>query len=231
MNSSTDPRARTRVLREFDHNVTITHPDDLDLSNHLSVGSQSIVSRETVQNAIDSGYREGWNQGFDEARAAVDQAFDAERQTWRNEQERRLTSALTALSIAASEFQRRRAFELTVLEDAVAAAAFDLACALLGRELELTASPGRDAVARALSLAPAAENLALRLNPADMETLGDIEDLLIGRQCTLVPDPSIESGGCLLDAKDCHVDARLSTAVARARQAMIVAREEPTTDD
>ncbi len=230
MNSSTDPRSRTRVLRESDRNVTITHPNDLDLSNHLSVGSQSVISPETVQSAIDSGYQEGWSRGYDEARTAVEQAANAEREAWRVEQEGRLTSALTAVGTAASEIRHRRALELTSLEDAIASAAFDLACALLGRELELARSPGRDAVARALSLAPATERFALHLNPADIETLGDLEDLLAGRQCVLVPDPSVESGGCLLEAKDCQVDARLSTAVGRARQAMFVAPREEATD-
>ena len=228
MNSSTDPRFRTRVLRVAEGNVTTTLPDELDLSTYAAAGSQSIVSPEMVGSAIESGYRDGWDQGFNEARTAVEQAADDERDAWLQEQGRRLGSALDALASAVVEFQIRRTLDLTNLEDRVATAAFDLAAALLGRELELTRSPGRDAVARALALAPPNESLVVRLNPADVETLGSIEDLLPGRRYQVISDPSIESGGCLLDAKDCQVDARLTTAIARARQAML---DEPGVGD
>lgn len=221
MNSSTDPRFRTRVLRVAEGNVTTTLPDELDLSTYAAAGSQSIVSPEMVGSAIESGYRDGWDQGFNDARTAVEQAADDERDAWLQEQGRRLGSALDALASAVVEFQIRRTLDLTNLEDRVATAAFDLAAALLGRELELTRSPGRDAVARALALAPPNESLVVRLNPADVETLGSIEDLLPGRRYQVISDPSIESGGCLLDAKDCQVDARLTTAIARARQVML----------
>ncbi len=228
MNSSTDPRSRTRVLRAADGNVTTTRPDELDLSTYVIAGSQSIVSPEMIGSAIESGYRDGWDQGFNEARTAVEQAADDERDAWLQEQGRRLGSALDALASAVVEFQIRRTLDLTNLEGRVATAAFDLAAALLGRELELTRSPGRDAVARALALAPPNESLVVRLNPADVETLGSIEDLLPGRRYKVLSDPSIESGGCLLDAKDCQVDARLTTAIARARQAML---DEPGVGD
>ncbi|MGC1513864.1 MAG: FliH/SctL family protein [Acidimicrobiales bacterium] len=228
MNSSTDPRFRTRVLRVAEGNVTTTLPDELDLSTYAAAGSQSIVSPEMVGNAIESGYRDGWDEGFNQARTAVEQAAAAERDAWLQEQGRRLGSALDALASAVVEFQIRRTLDLTNLEDHVATAAFDLAAALLGRELELTRSPGRDAVARALALAPPNESLVVRLNPADVETLGSIEDLLPGRRYQVLSDPSVESGGCLLDAKDSQVDARLTTAMARARQAML---DEPGVGD
>ncbi len=221
MNSSTDPRSRTRVLRAAEGHIATTRPDELDLSSYVIAGSQSVVSPEMVGSAIESGYRDGWDQGFNEARVSVEQASAAERAAWQQEQTRRLSSALDALASAVVELQLRQAIELTNLEDTVAAAAFDLAGALLGRELELSRSPGRDAVARALALAPSGESLVVRLNPADVETLGSIDDLLAGRQYTVLPDPSVESGGCLLDAKDCRVDARLATAIARARQVML----------
>ncbi|MBI3257622.1 MAG: hypothetical protein HYZ59_07545 [Actinobacteria bacterium] len=228
MNSSTDPRSRTRVLRAAEGHIATTRPDELDLSSYVIAGSQSVVSPEMVGSAIESGYRDGWDRGFNEARAAVEQAAGAERDAWQQEQTRRLASALDALASAVVEFQLRRTLDLTDLEATVATAAFDLAAALLGRELELSRSPGRDAVARALALAPPDESLVVRLNPGDVETLGSIEDLLPGRRFTVLCDPSVESGGCLLDAKDCQVDARLTTAIARARQAML---DEPGVGD
>ncbi len=225
MNSSIDPRNQTKILRDIDSDVTITQPSELDLSSFISVGNHGIVTPEMMESAIETGYRDGWEQGFREAREKAEQALIAEREAWRLDQTTRLSSALDALATATEGFRLRQVFELPTLEDSVANAAIELATALLGRELELSGSPGRDAIARALALAPAGENVVLRLNASDVETLGCIDDLLLGRSFTVIADPSISTGDCLLDAKDCQVDARLITGIERVRQTMLGDRE------
>lgn len=221
MNSSIDPRTKTKILRGVHSDVTITQPVELDLSSFLSAGSSGTVTPEMMESALETGYRDGWEQGLNEARASVEQAHAVERAAWQQDQARRLSLALDALAEAREGFQHRQAFELPTIEDSVAAGAIELATVLLGRELVLSSSPGRDAIARALAIAPAGDGIVIRLHASDVETLGCIDDLLLGRQVTVIADPSIEPGGCLLDAKDCQVDARLSTAIERVRQTML----------
>jgi flagellar biosynthesis/type III secretory pathway protein FliH len=38
---------------------------------------------------------------------------------------------------------------------------------------------------------------------------------------TIVPDPGIEPGGCILEAGSARVDAQLGTALGRAKRALL----------
>jgi len=121
---------------------------------------------------------------------------------------------------AASEIESQRSKAVTVAEDSVAVLAFEVAEAVLQRELVLAAEPGQEAVARALRLVPPQVEVTVRLNPSDAENLGaalegtDEE----GRLLTIVADDSVEPGGCVLEAGTCRVDAQVGTALMRVRR-------------
>lgn len=221
MSSSTNTNVRTTILREVDSNISVAQPEDLDLSDYIIAGNQTVLSPETMERARESGYQKGWDQGFNEASRAVREAFALEQEEWQQEQTRRLRSALNALASAVVELQGRQGLEISHLENHLAATAFTIAEALLGRELDLAESPGRDAITRAIALAPTEGALIVRCNPGDVETLGNLDDLLAGHSYSIVADPTVESGSCLLDAKDCQVDARLSTAAQRVAEALL----------
>ena len=106
----------------------------------------------------------------------------------------RLEAAGRALDEAAADLHRRQAIELAGLEDALAAAAVDLAAAVVGRELQVAASPGADSLARALALVPAGSPAVARLYPADADLLlaGDA----VPPAVRIIPDPKVEPGGC-----------------------------------
>lgn len=221
MNSSINPMSKTRVLRETDSDVTVTLPDELDLSNFMTSGSERAVTPEMLESALESGYREGWDRGYSDAFNEAENAHALERAERQQQQQAQLASVLNALETAIDGFKNRQAIELNSLQDATVDVALKLAAALLGRELELAQSPGRDALARAMRLAPVGESLVVRLNPSDVETLGSVDDLLVGREFKMLADPSIESGDCLLDAKDCQIDARIEPAIERVRMALL----------
>src|SRR5581483_425732 len=81
------------------------------------------------------------------------------------------TLEIDRAAAAAEERRGRQALELTGLEDALARTAVDLAAAIVGRELAVSASPGADALARALALVPAGCVAVARLHPTDVATL------------------------------------------------------------
>lgn len=221
MNSSTSPLHRSKVLRGPDSEVVlIASPEELDLSDYATAGSETAITPEMAEHAKESGYKEGWAQGFEEAKRAADETFAIERRLWQEEQTRRLGSTLDALASAVVELQNRQALEIHNLEDHVADTAFALATALIGRELQLSESPGRDAVSRALALTPSDAALVIRCNPNDVETMEPLDDLLAGRQFRIVADSEVETGGCLIDTAECQVDALLSTATARMAEAL-----------
>jgi flagellar assembly protein FliH len=169
------------------------------------------VAAAEEQRGYDDGYRAGMAEGLAAGRAAM--AAEAAAAT------ARLEHAVAALDEAAADLRRRQALELTGLEDALARTAVDLAAAIIGRELQVSASPGADALARALALVPAGVTARARLHPADAALL-DAESTV-----TIVPDPVIEPGGCILEVGDSRIDAQLGPALDRVRSALIGDRQ------
>ena len=88
--------------------------------------------------------------------------------------------------------------------------------AVLDRELALAKNPGRDAVTRALALAPNGDAV-VRLNPADVKTLGSVS---FGRELSVVADPSVEPAGAVVEVGACRIDAQIGTALERVRDAL-----------
>ncbi len=125
----------------------------------------------------------------------------------------------------------RHAGALDELSAAIAASAtelaFEIAEAVLARELELSRSPGVDAIRRAANLLPDtgadAATVVVRLHPADLTLLGGdtVDELLPGRKVEVCADPAVERGGCVLDSGASRVDASISAALARVRQVLL----------
>jgi flagellar assembly protein FliH len=194
---------------------------DLDLVDR--VARLAAADPDLVENATEDGYRngfasgqaDGYAAGFAAGTAAAEEVTAAaERQ-----REQRLASALLTLDRAASAFNDRQAVALHDVEDVVAAIAFELTRALVGRELAISTTPGRDAIARALKLAPERVALTVRVHPDELGTI-DTAEVAPGRDVTLVGDPTIALGGCIVDAGPCRIDAELEPALQRVRDAL-----------
>jgi flagellar biosynthesis/type III secretory pathway protein FliH len=92
-----------------------------------------------------------------------------------------------------------------------------LAEALIQHELE-----GRDgavdALRRAMTLAPDHEQtMELRIHPGDAVDEAELRAIAPGIALTIIGDPKIEVGGCVLTAGPCRIDGQIGPAVARAR--------------
>jgi flagellar assembly protein FliH len=171
-----------------------------------------------VQRGYDDGYKVGVAEGLAAGRAAATAESAAV--------VARLATLAGALADAADDLRRRQAMALEGLEDALAHTAVDLAAAIIGRELEVAVSPGADALARALALVPAGSTAIARLHPADAARLGDTGGNAAPRggapaALTIIPDPVIEPGGCILEVGDSRIDAQLGSALDRVRSALL----------
>lgn len=158
--------------------------------------------------------REGWEEGYRAGLEAASQSAEVKRA----EVNRR---AAEALSLAAGSITAGRASALAVAQRDTTELAFELARTLVGHELALSHAPGMDAVARALKLASPGEELTVRLHPDEMVDLEDLQPLASGCTVTIVADPSIERGGCVVDAGSCRIDAQIQPALERVRQALM----------
>lgn len=216
MSSSSSTTHRARVLRDV---ATTPAADLVDLGS-LTAADRRAVDPSVVAEARDrgfaegrtDGYRDGYQAGHDEAiaeaaraEAACDSA--AER-------------ALAALTAAGAELHAHRGRDIEGIQELLVDAALELATAIVGRELEVAAAPGRDALVRALRLADGLEPAVARLHPGDVDTLGALDQLARGREITVVADPAVEAGGCIVEVSNGRIDAQLGTAIGRIREVL-----------
>ena len=203
--------SRTRVLRGVSFERAFS-PLEAELPGP-AVGVDPLVAAAEERRGYDDGYQAGMAEGLAAGRAAAAAESAAT--------VARLETVGRSLAAAAEELRRRQALELAGLEDALARAAVDLASAIIGRELELAVSPGADALARALALVPAGSTAVARLQPSDAAALGEAPLGEAPGALTLIPDPAVEPGGCILEVGDSRIDAQLGPALDRVRAALL----------
>ena len=185
------------------------------------------VVADVAADARARGHAEGFTAGYAEglAAAAAEAAVTAQRQAAaataaQADRDAQLQAALAVLGTATDAFRAREAVSVGEVEDVVVDLALKVAQAVLDRELTVAQDPGRDAVRRALALAPHDAPATVRLHPDDVAALGDLDDLAAGRPVTVVSDPSVERGGCVADAAGRRIDAQIGAAVARVAAAL-----------
>ena len=179
--------------------------------------------RQAVEQGTAEGHQAGYAAGLAvaaaEAHVAAEQAAQvaAASEALRDAQ---LAEAVALLTSAAEAFARREATSLSDIEEVVTDLALDIARAVLDRELAVSENPGREAVVRALALAPEGCAAVVRLHPDDAAGLGEVDGLGAGRAVTVVADRTIEPGGCVVDGAGRQVDAQIGPALARVAAAL-----------
>src|SRR5690349_7427273 len=138
---SSSNSARVRVLRGVSFERAFSPLETEIPGPAVAVDPAAAAAEE--QRGYEDGYRAGMAEGLAAGRAHM--AHDSAAAV------ARLEAVVRALDEAAADLCRRQALELAGIEDALARTAVDLASAIIGRELEVAASPGVDALARAMS--------------------------------------------------------------------------------
>lgn len=161
-----------------------------------------------------AGYEEGLRTGYHDGEAAALEDVRTD-----------VAFALTALHGAIEDLHRRDALGADHLSATTVDLALGIAEAVLGRELSASTTAGRDALARALALAPDRGAAVARLHPDDLHVLHTADVALAeitgGREIELVPDPSLRRGDCILDVGAARVDARIEPALERVRAQLL----------
>jgi len=194
---------------------------DVDLRKRQPPPDGSIVEARAAAEA--AGYAAGWAQGRREAHDAAEAA--AERDAVNAEevlaaQEVLVQRAVSAVAKAATALEHRVVPVVHELENSLADAALAIAEAVIGHELRTATEPGREALTRALALAPVARPVTVRLNPADLLTITTKELVVDGRTVTLVGDTTLKPGDAVALCDATTVDARLGPAIERVREVL-----------
>lgn len=162
-----------------------------------------------VEAARREAFEEGRRAGAAEVRSSVEtaRAAMARRTAMQLEEASRQVAALRAQVVD------------EVVND-LSGLVVDLAEVLVGRELAMGESAAREAIARALALAPVGPELVVSVHPDCGLEDDDIAGAAVGRHVTILRDPSIDLHGCRILAGGCQIDAQIPAALERVRAAV-----------
>jgi flagellar assembly protein FliH len=213
MNWSSENLMRGRVLRDWDVDLVANPVQRADLGTVSARSARGIVvSPELIESARHEGYTAGFEEGY--GAGYTSGIEDARRHV------ELLGQLVERLGREADALATREATARSQIEDQVVAVAMQIAEVIVGHQLEEPDGRGRDAIARALALAPAHGDVTARLHPADIAVLGDAGTIAPGRTLVIVADPSLTPGDCIVDVASCRIDARISAALERAREVL-----------
>ncbi len=188
----------------------------------LALPSAEAVVFPTLHAAGDpEGYARGHAAGYAAGlrRAAAEAAVRDEQQRSQQAASRaadlaRTDHAVAVLQAAAGDLVARTAPVLAEADAQLVAAAIDLAEMILGRELSDAPSGARAALARALSASDSSDVVAVRLHPDDA-ALVTPEAERAG--VSVAADARLRRGDAVAVYPDGELDARIGTALGRAR--------------
>jgi flagellar assembly protein FliH len=212
------------TVTDLDANPASTARFDIALGERLALPPDLYEKLRAEAQA--AGYATGWAQGRREAEVAAQATRDqvaAETRQAAAVQATRVQQALGAVVGAASQLEQRMVPTCADLEDLIVNTAYALAEAVIGRELATAVEPGRDAIARALALAPADRPVTVRLHPNDYATVTDGQPATVqlnGRDVNLVADYSLLPGDAVAECDATTVDARIQPALNRVREVL-----------
>lgn len=161
-------------------------------------------------------------QGRAEAMAELDSVIEGHR--------RATTDAAAASQSLAGALDQLHRTDLTRVHDVeqqVLRLALALAEEIVGREIRTDDGLVVAAATRALSLAPDRGPVLLRVNPADVAAVRAALDLEtaetpaghLSSTVQVMADPSIERAGAVAEVGPLRIDAQISSAIARIREA------------
>lgn len=187
--------------------------------NFPDLGGSGVEAAE--EQARTRGHAAGYAAGLRAAEVALDRerrAEAAERAAVAALAHERAEAHAALLRAAVASINSRTAPVLDEAHQLIAQGAIDLAEAIIGIELSDAPRAARAAVTRALRDVDPAVVLVVRMNPS---TLAALEDDCVVEGISYVADPSIAPGDAVTDFAEGYLDARISSAIARARTALI----------
>jgi flagellar assembly protein FliH len=163
-----------------------------------------------------------WERAYEEG---IAEGMRRERESQEARRREKRLSLENALSEAVQRLSSSRDEGLSIIRDEVVSFALELAEAVIGRELKLASGPVRDALRRALELAPPGVVLTVHVNPVDssfldQKFLSELEASVPGSSLSLSEDPTVEPGGCVVESGACRIDAQIGPALQRAREVL-----------
>jgi flagellar biosynthesis/type III secretory pathway protein FliH len=170
-------------------------------SRMVRSAEQSRVDLE--QEAYCRGFSDGEKNGFTQGERAASEAV-----------ERRLEPLLEGLQQLLAELESLQSRACHDLENELVHLALGVARRIVGREVQVDPQVVAGIIRDALSRVEHAEQITIRMNPADMDCLaelkpGILDSLADAGRARFEADASVSSGGCRIESDSGDIDARI----------------------
>lgn len=188
----------------------------------------SVECRELIQNATKQaeeirrkaqadGHSEGYRNGLKQAETEIAQRSQ---QLADELVEQRLSTVLPAVSQLLDEIVTARSQCQAEWERELVDLSTGIAEKLIRRTFEATPDAMTGLVQDAVQLAVGKTSLELRLNPRDLEALGDrvrvaVRESARGIEVKLLGDDKVSPGGCIVMTEHGEIDAQIETLLTR----------------
>ncbi len=181
----------------FEH--TVLEAIGGDARDYVDPATILADARAEAEGRVQEAYAEGMRRGVEAGEAQFKESVG---------------ESAALLQKAGEVLQQERQAFLDSLESQIVQLSFAIARRILQREAQLSPEVVQTTARAALEQVLDQEHVVLHVNLADLETIrgerGTLLDDFDGIQrLDVVPDESVESGGCVAESDQLHVDARL----------------------
>lgn len=178
-----------------------------------------VIRRKAQTEGQSEGYRNGLKQAETEIAERSQQLAD-------QLVEQRLSTVLPAVSQLLDEIVAARSQCQAEWEHELVELSTGIASKLIKRTFEVAPETMTGIVQEAVQLAVGKTSLELRLNPGDLEALGDrvrvaVQESARGIDVRLLGDENVTPGGCIVTTEHGEIDAQLETMLARISEELL----------
>ncbi len=173
--------------------------------------------------AVEEGRAEGLRAGHEEGLRDQQQVIE---QTADKQATERLDATLPAIQAVVEALTIERNRWLATWQNTAIQLSVAIAEKLVHGELAQRPELAQESIREALELAAGNPQIKLRMNPGDVEHLGQwCEDMVSAVSpagtAEIFADSTITSGGCVVETKHGKIDARIETKLARIAQELL----------
>lgn len=182
------------------------------LDQLISGSGGRVASPPTAQEQLVQAFQEGVREGKLEGERLAREQVEAKSLL--------LDSQIVLLQNVVKELREAAIAGIVVKESDLAAFAVEIATQILGFEPDMDRRRLREGIQAALSHIEPETDIRIRVHPSQSDHLSETlraPDLLLPYAPVVVPDPTIELGGVLIEAGPTRIDTQIKTALERLR--------------
>lgn len=224
---------KAEAVRNLGTRVVFNY-DDLTTQCEQKIAQVRRQAEEILTSALEESeelrqkaHEEGYQAGYESGASKVDYIANLKADKMAEEYfEAKLQETVPVFLNAATELNEKREAWLSKWETAAVRLAAAIASKVMHNAVKLNPELCEINVREALQLAAGKTQISIRMNPEDLEVLGERANqfstaLNWTEKIPVIADPAIGRGGCVIHTEHGEIDARLESQLERIAQELL----------